>query len=135
MERLKLGDKFSEMVRFSQPNVDLFAQVTGDNNPIHVDPVYAAKTPFGRPIVHGFYAGSIFSKVFGTSWPGEGTIYLYQELSFRSPVFVDKDYIANFEIIEVDADKHRAVVRCQLEDLDGKVAITGNAKLLHPEKF
>jgi acyl dehydratase len=122
-------------VKFTQPNVELFAQVTVDNNPIHVDPVYAAKTPFGKPIVHGFYAGSIFSKVFGTTWPGEGTIYLYQEMAFRAPVFTGKEYTASFEIIEIDAEKHRAVVRCQLEDKEGKVAITGNAKLLHPEKF
>jgi acyl dehydratase len=135
MTKLVLGDKYTEKVKFTQSDVDLFAQVTGDNNPIHIDPVYAAKTSFGKPIVHGFYAGSVFSKVFGTSWPGEGTIYLYQEMAFRAPVFVDKEYLASFEIIEVDNEKHRAVVRCQLEDCDGKVAITGNAKLLHPEKF
>ena len=135
MIKLKLGDTYTENVQFSQANVDIFAQVTGDNNPIHVDPVYAATTPFGKPIVHGFYAGSVFSKVFGTTWPGEGTIYLYQEMSFRAPVYVDQKYTATFEIIEIDTEKHRATVRCQLEDGEGKVAITGSAKLLHKEKF
>ena len=135
MTKLILGDTYTENVQFSQANVDIFAQVTGDNNPIHVDPVYAATTPFGKPIVHGFYAGSVFSKVFGTTWPGEGTIYLYQEMSFRAPVFVDQKYTATFEIIEIDAEKHRATVRCQLEDGEGKIAITGSAKLLHKEKF
>ena len=135
MTKLILGDTYTENVQFTQANVDIFAQVTGDNNPIHVDPVYAATTPFGKPIVHGFYAGSVFSKVFGTTWPGEGTIYLYQEMSFRAPVFVDQKYTATFEIIEIDTEKHRAIVRCQLEDSEGKVAITGSAKLLHKEKF
>jgi acyl dehydratase len=135
MTKLILGDTYTENVQFTQANVDIFAQVTGDNNPIHVDPVYAATTPFGKPIVHGFYAGSVFSKVFGTTWPGEGTIYLYQEMSFRAPVFVDQKYTATFEIIEIDTEKHRATVRCQLEDGEGKVAITGSAKLLHKEKF
>jgi acyl dehydratase len=135
MTKLKLGDTYAEKVKFSQANVEIFAQITGDNNPIHLDPVYAAKTPFGKPIVHGFYAGSIFSKVFGTTWPGEGTIYLYQEMSFRAPVFVENEYTASFEIIELDTEKHRAVVRCQLEDNQGKPVIIGSAKLLHPEKF
>jgi acyl dehydratase len=135
MIKLKLGDTYAEKVKFTQANVEIFAQITGDNNPIHLDPVYAAKTPFGKPIVHGFYAGSIFSKVFGTTWPGEGTIYLYQEMSFRAPVFVGQEYIASFEIIELDTEKHRTVVRCQLEDNQGKPVIIGSAKLLHPEKF
>jgi len=135
MTQLKLGDTYTEKVQFSQANVEIFAQITGDNNPIHLDPVYAAKTPFGKPIVHGFYAGSIFSKVFGTTWPGEGTIYLYQDMSFRAPVFIEQEYVANFEIIELDAEKHRATIRCQLEDQQGKPVIIGSAKLLHPEKF
>jgi len=135
MTKLKLGDTYSENVKFSQANVEIFAQITGDNNPIHLDADYAAKTPFGKPIVHGFYAGSIFSKVFGTTWPGEGTIYLYQDMSFRAPVFVEQEYVANFEIVELDEEKHRAVVRCQLEDNQGKPVIIGSAKLLHPEKF
>jgi len=135
MPKLKLGDTYTEKVKFYQSNVEIFAQITGDNNPIHLDAVYADKTPFGKPIVHGFYAGSIFSKVFGTTWPGEGTIYLYQDMSFRAPVFVDQEYTANFEIIELDSEKHRATVRCQLEDPQGKPVIMGSAKLLHPEKF
>ena len=135
MTQLQLGDKYTESIQFSQSNVEIFAQITGDHNPIHLDPIYAAKTPFGKPIVHGFYAGSIFSKVFGTTWPGEGTIYLFQELSFRAPVFVDYEYFAHFEITEINREKHRATVRCQLEDSQGKPIIIGNAQLLHPEKF
>jgi len=135
MHKLKIGDTYAEKVKFSQANVEIFAQITGDNNPIHLDADYAAKTPFGRPIVHGFYAGSIFSKVFGTTWPGEGTIYLYQDMSFRAPVFVEQEYVANFEIIELDTEKHRATVRCQLEDSQGKPVIIGSAKLLHSDKF
>jgi len=135
MNQLKLGDTYAEKVKFSQANVEIFAQITGDNNPIHLDSNYAAKTPFGKPIVHGFYAGSVFSKVFGTQWPGEGTIYLFQDMAFRAPVFVEQEYVAHFEIIELDTEKHRAVVRCQLEDNQGKPVIIGSAKLLHPEKF
>ena len=133
--KLKKGDTYTEKARFTQKNVDTFAEITGDNNPIHVDPEYAAKTPFGKPIVHGFFAGAVFSKVFGTQWPGEGTIYLFQEMSFRAPVFVEQDYIAKFEVLEVDEEKHRGTVQCVLEDMEGKPAIIGQAKLKHTERF
>lgn len=135
MKKLKVGDVYSEEVKFTQAKVNTFAEITGDNNPIHIDAEYAAKTPFGKPIVHGFLAGSVFSKVFGTTWPGEGTIYLFQDMAFRAPVFVKQDYTAKFEIIEVDETKHRGVVQCTLEDSEGKVVISGQAKLLHAIQF
>lgn len=131
MEKLKMGDQYQENVRFTQKDVNLFADVSGDRNPIHIDEAYAAKTPFGKPIVHGFLAGSVFSKVFGMNWPGEGTIYLYQDMSFRAPVFVEKNYIAKFEIIEHNQERNRATVQCTLEDEEGNQAIIGVAKLLN----
>jgi acyl dehydratase len=135
MDKIKVGDSYSHKTRYTQEQVDRFADVTGDNNPIHINQEYAAKTPFGKPIVHGFFAGAVFSKVFGTMFPGEGTIYMYQEMAFLAPVFVEKDYIAKFEVIEVNQEKHRAVVKCTLEDSEGKVAINGQAKLMHKERF
>jgi len=133
--KLKVGDTHQENVKFTQTNVDTFAIITGDNNPIHINAEYAAQTSFGKPIVHGFYAGSIFSKVFGTIWPGEGTIYLYQDMTFLSPVFVEQDYTAKFEVMEVMEEKHRGTIQCVLESSDGKQAIKGIAKLLHKDKF
>ena len=133
--KLKVGDKFSEQVKFTQENVKRFAEITGDNNPIHLNPEYAAKTPFGKPIVHGMFAASVFSKVFGTQWPGEGTIYMSQEMSFRAPVFVEKEYIASFELTELNEEKHRGVIKCTLADTEGKEVIIGTAKLMHLERF
>lgn len=135
MKKLKIGDQYQEPVTFTQERVNTFAEVTGDKNPIHLDEAYAAKTSFGKPIVHGFLAGAVFSKVFGTTWPGEGTIYLYQEMSFRAPIFVNQEYLATFEVIEHQEDKHRATIQCTLSDEDGKPAIIGTAKLLHSDRF
>ena len=135
MSKIKLGDTYTEKVRYTQANVDTFAQISGDNNPIHINPEYASKSIFGRCIVHGFFAGAEFSKVFGTQWPGEGTIYLYQEMKFMSPVFVEQDYDAVFEVVELDEIKHRGTIKCTLQDADGKVAIAGTAKLLNAERF
>lgn len=135
MSKIKLGDTYTEKVRYTQANVDTFAQISGDNNPIHINPEYASKSIFGRCIVHGFFAGAVFSKVFGTQWPGEGTIYLYQEMKFMSPVFVEQDYNAVFEVVELDEVKHRGTIKCTLQDADGKVAIAGTAKLLNADRF
>lgn len=135
MEKIKLGETFIENIRFTQERVNQFAECTGDNNPIHLDKEYAEKTPFKKPIVHGFFAGSVFSKVFGTQWPGEGTIYMFQEMAFLAPIFVEEDYIAKFEVIEVNEEKHRGLIKTTLETKDGKITIRGQAKLMHIERF
>ncbi|MDR2979019.1 MAG: MaoC family dehydratase [Bacteroidales bacterium] len=135
MKKLKKGDSHVEKMRFTQENVNIFAEISGDSNPIHLNAEYAAQTPFGKPIVHGFFAGAVFSKVFGTQWPGEGTIYMFQDMAFKAPVFVEHDYYAKFEVLEVDEVKKRGVIQCVLEDANGKIAIIGQAKLMHTERF
>ncbi len=136
MEKINKGDCFELDTRFTQAQVNAFADCSLDNNPIHVNEEYAAKTPFGRPIVHGFLAASVFSRVFGTKWPGEGTIYMSQQMSFRAPVFVEHDYVARFEVLEVDTLKHRGIIKCSLVDkANDKEVITGEAKLMHTERF
>ncbi len=135
MEKIKLGDFFSENICFTQDKVNQFAECTGDNNPLHLDKEYAAKTPFKKPIVHGFLAGSVFSKVFGTQWPGEGSIYMHQEMSFLAPIFTGENYIAKFEVIEINEEKHRGLIKTTLETQEGKILINGQAKLMHTERF
>ena len=136
MEKIKQGDTYELATRFTQEQVNAFAACSLDNNLIHINPEYAAKTPFGKPIVHGFFAGAVFSRVFGTMWPGEGTIYMSQQMSFRAPVFVENDYIAKFEVLEADAVKHRGLIKTTLvEKATGKEVITGEAKLMHTERF
>jgi len=132
---IKQHDTYVHDIRFNQPNVATFAQITGDNNPIHLDADFAAKTIFGKPIVHGFYSASVFSMVFGTKFPGEGTIYLYQDMKFLAPVFVDQPYKAKFEVLEVNTEKHIGTIKCMLEDENGKPVIEGIAKLKHNTQF
>jgi acyl dehydratase len=135
MKKLQQGDRYSKDVRFTQAQVNIFAEVTGDFNPVHIDADYAATTMFGKPIVHGFLTGAVFSKVFGTEFPGEGTIYLYQDMSFLAPVFVENDYVAHFEIVEVNAEKHRILVNCSLNDSNDKQVVLGKAKLMNINKI
>ena len=132
---IKIKDTYTYDIAFNQSNVNTFAQITGDNNPIHLDADFAAKTIFGKPIVHGFYSASVFSMVFGTKFPGEGTIYLYQDMKFLAPVFVDQPYKAKFEVVEVNTEKHIGVIKCVLEDQTGKIVIDGTAKLKNNARF
>lgn len=132
---IKQGDTFVETLTFKQSDVEKFAEITGDRNPIHLDKEFAAKTPFGRPIVHGFLSGAVFSKVFGTQFPGQGTIYMSQEMRFTGPVFVDQLYTARFEVLEVNTEKNTGVVKCILEDAEGKICIDGMAKLKNKFQF
>jgi len=70
-EKLNEKDEYRLTFSYSQEQVNKFAEVTGDNNPLHLDEEYAATTMFKRPIMHGFLGGSVFSKIFGTLFPGE----------------------------------------------------------------
>lgn len=132
---IKTGDTYSHELVFKQSDVDTFAEITGDNNPIHIDAAFAATTPFGRPIVHGFLSGAVFSKVFGTLFPGRGSIYMYQDMKFLAPVFVDQPYVARFEALEVDTRRHIGTIRCILENEEGKICIDGVAKLKNDTQF
>ena len=105
--KFEVGDYYSEDCYFLQDQVSSFANITGDVNRIHLDPEYASKSIFGRIIVHGFLGGSVFSKIIGTKFPGEGTIYLSQNLRFIAPIYVDTNYLATVKIVETFQEKKR----------------------------
>jgi len=126
----------SHSFRFSQADVDAFAHVTGDNNPLHLDAQFAAQTPFKRPIIHGMLGASIFTKVLGTEFPGYGSVYMGQTLEFLRPMFVDTDYEATFTVQTINADKHIAEILGEIRDKQtNKVTTRGVATLMHREKI
>lgn len=130
-DKIFIGDTYEHQFEFQQSDVIKFAEASGDINPIHLDPNFASKSIFGRTIVHGFLGGSVFSKVFGTEFPGEGTIYLKQDMVFLKPMFVNKIYIAKFRVTEVFAEKNRAKVSTEIIDLNNEVIIKGEALIKH----
>lgn len=132
---IKQGDTYIHEVEYTQEQVNTFAEITGDCNPIHIDSAFAAQTPFGRPIIHGFLSAAVFSKVFGMLWPGKGTIYMYQDMKFLAPAFVNEKYTAQFTVLEVDTIKHRGLIQCCLVDSEGKIIIEGQAKLMNKTQF
>lgn len=133
---LTVGDCYVEPIRYTQAQVDAFAEVTGDKNPLHLDAEFAQESVFGRRIIHGMLSSTVFSKVFGMDFPGPGTIYMNQYLDFRRPMFVNIDYEAVFEIVECMEGKHRARIKTQIKEKEnGKVTVEGEAILLNKEKF
>ncbi|MCU0432773.1 MAG: MaoC family dehydratase [Bacteroidia bacterium] len=130
------GTVYTHEFRFTQKDVEKFAAVTGDSNPVHLDEAYAATTMFKRPIMHGFLGGSVFSKVFGTLFPGEGTIYLKQSMAFMRPMFVDTDYEVRMTVKEVNREKHRAIVETVIADKNtGDVVINGEATVMNVNRI
>ncbi len=134
--KLTLGNTHKHEFRFSQDNVIAFAQLTGDDNPLHLDADYAALTPFKRPIIHGALSSSIFTKVLGTEFPGYGSVYLKQTTEFIRPMFVDTDYEATFTVININEDKHIAEIQGEIVDKNTKKkTVVGVATLMHKDKI
>ncbi|MDI9257710.1 MaoC family dehydratase [Flavobacterium sedimenticola] len=133
--RITVGSSYEYEFSFNQEDVIKFAHASGDFNPIHLDEEYAKDSMFKRTIIHGFLGGSVFSKVFGTIFPGNGTIYLKQDLSFYKPMFTQKQYKATFEVTETDTTKNRAVVRTAILDDNNEIVIKGEALIKHPSIY
>jgi acyl dehydratase len=104
-------------------------------NPVHLDPAYAASTPFRKPILHGFLSASVFSKVFGTIFPGPGTIYMSQEMTFKRPMYPGERYVASFTILETDAAKGTLVIEGRVTDEKGKVCLEGVGRMMNKALF
>jgi acyl dehydratase len=133
---IEVGQTYTHDFQFSQDEVNRFAEVTGDKNPVHTDADYAAKTMFKRPIMHGMLGASLFSKVFGTLFPGEGTIYLKQSLAFMKPMYVDTNYEAVFTVKELVKEKNRAVIETVIKDkATGAPCTTGEATVMNVERI
>lgn len=127
----KIKAKFEYQFSFNQDDVIKFAEASGDFNPIHLDEEFSKTTIFKKRIIHGFLGGSIFSKVFGTKYPGSGTIYLNQKMNFYKPMYVENKYTAIFQIIEIYGKKSRALVKTEILSDEGVLVIGGEALIQH----
>lgn len=129
---LKIGDSASITRSFSEQDVIDYARLTGDNNPVHLDVEYAAQTQFKQRIAHGMLVGSLFSTLLGTHLPGEGAIYMGQDLKFKAPVYLDTEVIAIAEIIKIHETKPIVTLKTSCMDKDGGVLIIGEAVAFVP---
>lgn len=129
--KIKKGDKYSKEFSFSFEQVRQFAELSGDTNPIHLDKKYATGLGFADTIVHGFLTGSVISKIVGTEFPGEGSIYLSQSLSFRAPVFPGEELLAALEVLEVTESGKYTIRTLITSSATGEVKLDGEALVLY----
>ncbi len=132
-EDLELGMEASFAKTVSEADILSFAEVTGDKNPVHLDPAFAAKTIFKQPIAHGMMTAGYISAVFGMELPGPGAIYVSQTLNFRGPVKVGDRVIAKVRVVELYPAKRRARFEC-ICSVDGKPVLEGEAVLMVPSR-
>lgn len=127
--KINIGHTFNFPFSFSQEQVSTFAALTGDTNPLHSNETFAKSTIYGRTILPGFLGGSIFSKVFGTIYPGTGTIYLKQDMKFLKPLYPNEPYVSVYEILSFDPIKKRIVVKTSIVDKENTICLIGEAIL------
>lgn len=126
----QVGQSASICKTISETDVYLFAGITGDLNPAHLDETYASGTRFQRRIAHGMLSAGLISAVLGTRMPGPGSIYMGQTLKFVAPVYFGDTLTATIK--ELIPEKNRAVLTTEVVNQDGVTVTTGEATLLLP---
>jgi 3-hydroxybutyryl-CoA dehydratase len=128
IEDLRPGMSATFSKTITEADIVLFAGVSGDNNAMHVNEEFAAKTPFGGRIAHGFLTASVISAAVANRLPGPGTIYLGQQMRFMAPVRPGDTVHACVTVVSVDPEKARAVLStvCRVRDtvvIDGEAMV------------
>ncbi len=131
-DELRVGDSASIERTLNRHDIELFAAMSGDVNPAHLDDDYAINNLFHEVIGHGMWVGALISTVLGTEMPGPGTIYLGQSLRFHNPVRVGDTLQVKVTIKSKDDSRHRATIDCHVTNQDDKPVVTGEAEILVP---
>ena len=129
LEDLSVGQRAESSHVVTADDIEAFAAVSGDNNPLHLDEAYAATTRFGGRIAHGMLSASYVSALIATALPGPGAIYLSQSLKFHRPVRIGDTVTTRVQITAIDEADARVTLatRCLV---DGKIVLSGDALVL-----
>jgi acyl dehydratase len=120
-----VGSRATWTRTFTEEEVELYARITGDRNPLHFDPDYAGRTRVGRLVVQGGLTTGLFNALVAMELPGTGSVFLHQEWDYPAPVFVGDTVTAEAEVIEARADKPITKLRCVARRDDGTEVLTG----------
>lgn len=127
MKQLSVGQTVTREYTITESEVRDFADASGDHNPLHLDEEYAQGTRFGRRIAHGMLLGSYISALIGMELPGEGTIYMKQELNFLRPVYYGDVIRVEIRVEELLQEKKRAVLSTNCYNQENEQVIAGTA--------
>ena len=132
-DELSVGQSAETSHVVGAADIEAFAAVSGDHNPVHMDEAFAKGTPFGGRIAHGMLGAAYISAVLGNNLPGPGAIYLSQSLRFRRPVRIGDPLVARVTVKALDAAKGHATLETQAL-VNGKTVIDGEALVMVPRR-
>jgi len=130
---LEVGQTASYSKTVSERDIQLFAEVSGDHNPVHLDAEYAATTMFKERIAHGMFSGALISAAVACELPGPGTIYIGQTMRFTAPVKLGDTLTVRLEILE-KLPKFRVRVATRVFNQNDEMVVDGEAEILAPRK-
>lgn len=128
MEVVRIGDKASYTKVFDKNDVQLFAELTGDFNPVHFDEEYAKQTIFKKPIVHGPLVITIITTLFANKIPGPGSVYLSHEVKYFNPVYYGDEITGTVEVIDINEKQH-VFIKTTCTNQKGDIILDGVARL------
>jgi 3-hydroxybutyryl-CoA dehydratase len=130
-----IGTQASLSRTITEDDILLFALVSGDHNPIHLDAEYAEKSLFGKRIAHGFLIGSLISAVLGNDMPGPGTIYLGQTLKFLAPIHIGDTVTVTVKVVAIREDKRILTLHTDCTNQDGTLVLSGEATVKYTKEL
>jgi acyl dehydratase len=122
-----VGTRAERRHTFTQADVEAFAALSGDHNPLHFDTDFARSTRFGRLIVHGGLTTALFNALVAQQLPGPGSVFLHQDWDYPAPVYIGDTVIAQIEVLEARADKPITRLRCIARRADGTIVLRGES--------
>lgn len=131
-DEIAIGDTATHSRLVTDREVQLFAAVSGDCNPVHLDPEYAAGTQFGECIAHGMLTGAFISAALAMELPGPGVIYLGQNIQFRAPVTLGDTVTVHLEVATKHSSKPWLTINCNVTNQNGKTVAKGEASVMAP---
>jgi 3-hydroxybutyryl-CoA dehydratase len=127
---IKIGQTAEYERTITEDDIEKFAEVSGDYNPVHMDEEYAKQTMFKGRIAHGMLSASFISTVIASKLPGPGSIYLKQDLVFRKPVRIGDKITAKVEIVSKNAEKKRITLSTICSNKENQIVIDGEALVM-----
>lgn len=134
MRNFFVGQTASFSRTVTETDIVMFAGISGDYNPVHIDKEFASGTRFGQQIAHGLLTTSFLSRLLGMELPGQGSVYLEQSLKFKKPVFIGDTVTASAEILAIDHERGIIHLETICRKQDDTVVLTGEAKMMMPKE-
>lgn len=134
IDQLKIGDSASFSKTVTETDIVMYAGITGDLNPAHINAEYAKGNMFGQRIAHGMLSAGFISNVLAMQLPGPGSIYLGQELKFVKPVFIGDTVTATVTVAEIMSERNRVKMETTVTNQRGETVIVGFATIMPPKE-